>query len=208
MNSTWQNHGNMPTDWDPDNHTERHFETEFVLTVSGMYIFSVRLDVVEHHSLRTVDVAAIRDSPFWINIVPAELDPKNTRTLSYFAGSDHLDYNRETTQFVGKWVKMHLQTRDRYDNVRCLDLANDTLIIGVTRLGKMECNPANSSSAADGGNTPCVHGSTVRWHWTNSAACTLRWDVQGKLEKNPPSSKGGCYEIEFRCESPLAASIV
>ena len=44
-------------------------------------------------------------------------------------------------KFVGKWVKMHLQTRDRYDNVRCLDLANDTLIIGVTRLGKMECNP-------------------------------------------------------------------
>jgi hypothetical protein len=213
MNSTWQSHGDMPTDWDPAKHNERHFETEFVLTVSGMYIFSVRLDAVEHHSLRTVEVAAIDDSPFWINIVPAELDPTNTRTLSYFVGLDHQDYIREPTQYLGQWVTMHLQTRDRYDNVRCLDLANDTLTIGVTRLGKIECDPehANSSSApstSGGGNTPCVIGSTVKWHWTNGATCTPRWDVHGKVETYPPSSQGGCYEIEFRCESPLPASII
>jgi hypothetical protein len=215
MNSTWQSHGDMPTDWDADNHNERHFMTAFVLTVSGMYIFSVNLNAVQHHSLRTVEIAPIDHSPFWIKIVPAILDPQNTRTLSYLGGWNHHDYRRDTTQFLGESVKMYLQTRDRYDNVRCLDLANDTLAIGVKRRDEFVCDPKLAYSTAvpstsGRGHTPCDSGSNITWRWTNGTACNPRWGVHGILAQYPSSSssQGGCYEIEFRCGLHLPACIV
>ena len=90
MNISWDATGTVPAGW--DRHlpvqNERHFNTAFLLTVSGVYTFKVSLsDLVASSHMETVGVASIAGSPFHVMVIPSELDPSKTYILKYFAST-------------------------------------------------------------------------------------------------------------------------
>jgi hypothetical protein len=220
--SRWQKNGSEPAGWDTkQQHNEPHFETEFVLTVSGTYRFEVQLsDTIGYHAhpanmpVQPVKVAAITGSPFQITVIPAHLDTANTRTLSYFHGVDPVNPGdtrdpANPEQTFNQPMMMTLQTRDRYDNVRCNDKANDTLTIGVSREDHGDyCLRSNASSESvpgtdAKGNTRCDNLITVKWYWSPAEQCRPHFDANGDRMRSiaAPKYRGGCYIIEFN--SPI-----
>jgi len=90
MNISWDANGDQPAGW--DRHlpvrNERHFNTAFLLTVSGVYKFEVSLsDLVESSHMETVGMAPIVHSPFYVMVIPGALAPSKTYILKYFASS-------------------------------------------------------------------------------------------------------------------------
>jgi hypothetical protein len=225
VESSWVKDGSQG--WGVDENTphhEKHFQTNFVLTISGVYTFSVELgDIFGYNSEQwplmptTVELAHIDDSPFWITVIPAQLDTRNSRTLSYFGMEEPRSLpnkpDNRPEQVKGKYVAMSLQTRDRYDNVRCLQQANDTLTITVKMKhtndddilhGTVVCNPINNVTSHETGKkwygkTICDENngnSTVNWMWTNhSEECQPKW---GPTQRSTDvENHGGCFRIEF-----------
>ena len=98
---------------------------------------------------------------------------------------------------------MLMQTRDKYDNVRCLTGANDTLKVGVEYKDQIICSRDNAThnTIEQSGNTSCDASKAeteVWWKWQKYCVGGRATGGPGEGDRGYGKRFNGCYEVIFR----------